>query len=64
MATHYKKIMNSSKDGLLLDTLVKVLKKYKKSCNFHEIMPKCPKVEPLFEFFSQFLLKVLKVKHS
>ena len=56
--------MNSSKDGLLLDTLVKVLKKYEKSCNFHEMMPKSPKVQPLFEFFSQSLLKDTKVNAS
>ena len=60
--TNWKKIINNSKDGLLLDTCVKVLKKYIRSCIFHEIMPKCPEVEPSSESFSQSLLKVIKAK--
>ena len=32
--------------------------KIQKTWDFHEIMRKCPKVEPSFEGFSQFLLKV------
>ena len=59
LVTNLKIFIKYSKDGrLLLDTLVKVLKKYKKSCNFHEIMPNCPEVKLSFEFFSQSLLKV------
>ena len=38
----------------------KSVEKVKKGCNFHEIMPKFPKIESTFEVFSQSFLKLSK----
>ena len=46
--------------ALLLDTLVKVVKTNKKTLNFHEIMPKCPKVESSFQCLSLFVVEATK----
>ena len=50
--------------GQLFGVLLKNFVKVQKHCKFHEIYLKCPKVGPLFEFFSQYLLKVTLLNAS
>ena len=60
-----KKCINNSKDGPTFGQFGKNIEKVqKKTWDFHEIMPKSPKVEQLFDFSSQSLLKVTKVNAS
>ena len=44
------------KDGPTFWCFAKNFVKVQKTLQFHEIYLKCPKVGPLFEFFSQFFL--------